>query len=93
MTTATHQVTAPAIANLLETLRERCADMAEGYVYGSAAGRAIRTIEIDTAVRLFLEKTNSRRANDVCLRCGRDGHSSDECRRPVPAWPATGSCT
>jgi hypothetical protein len=28
------------------------------------------------------------RMQAVCLRCGRDGHSSDECKRPIPAWPA-----
>ena len=27
---------------------------------------------------------------DQCMRCGREGHSSDECERPVPAWPAVG---
>lgn len=29
-------------------------------------------------------------ANDSearCLRCGREGHSSDECKAPLPAWP------
>jgi hypothetical protein len=25
----------------------------------------------------------------ICLRCGLDGHTSDECRRSIPAWPVT----
>lgn len=31
----------------------------------------------------------SRPSSDLlCLRCGYEGHTSDECSRPIPAWPA-----
>lgn len=51
---------------LLERLRERCADMAEDTVvaeyegveqYGDKAAQRIRTIELDAAVREFLERS------------------------------------
>jgi hypothetical protein len=28
------------------------------------------------------------RMQALCMRCGREGHSSDECKAKLPAWPA-----
>lgn len=49
----------PNSTALLAALRDECAKMAEGYVYGAAAARAIRTINVDAVVRKHLAASAS----------------------------------
>lgn len=42
-----------ALVALMMEFRERCAKMAEGYIYGNAAARAIRTIGVEEVQRLL----------------------------------------
>jgi hypothetical protein len=67
------------VRGLLEQLRDQCAQLAEGYSYGYAGGRAIRTIGVEPLLRAGVRPLNACAAAPQCPCYDKQGARISPC--------------